>query len=308
VSDPKNWKKQYEELFALLQEKEQRLQEYQKAIQQSNQLMKEVMDKLAMELKMAHQIHRILLPADLPVISNCEFSFKFQAADIDGQGKDFYEVIPHLRRKSFSITMSSCTSHSLSALLFSARLKMMGRGDRIEQLKPHEFICRLMEGINEDISNMSQKGIKPLNPLKNKIDLFYSFIDQRTYNMSYCLIGDIVVLLYCAKTGGIDLLNTANHSLDKNSLAELKTEVLSLNAKDRLVVCSPGVLSSVNPEGDSFPLSRLQEVLKEESSNTVHELRNKIIYELKSFSNNTPSKRDQSVLVMDIKSNILKVF
>ena len=162
MSESQEWKKKFEELSDLLQEKEQALKEYRKIIEQSNKLMKEVMDKLSVELKIAHQIHRVLLPVDLPVIANCEFSFKFRPADIKGEGKDFYEAFPHFNKKSFNIIMSSCSSHALSALLFSARLKMMSRGEEVHQLKPHDFILRLTEEMSSDASNMSVGGRKCL--------------------------------------------------------------------------------------------------------------------------------------------------
>ena len=190
MSEFQDWRSRFEEASALLQEKEKTLKEYRKVIQQSHQLMKEVMDKLSFELKIAHQIHRILLPVELPVIAGCEFSFKFRPADGDGKSKDFYEVLPHPASKSFSIIMSSCSSHALSALMFSARLKMLGRGERVEHLKPDEFVARLIEEINIDIANFSEtRG--GAYPLRGKTSLFYALISQRTYQMSYCLVGDI---------------------------------------------------------------------------------------------------------------------
>lgn len=308
MSEFQDWKKKFEEVSSLLREREQTLKEYQKTIQHSNKLIKEVMDKLSIELKMAHQIHRILLPVDLPVIDNCEFSFKFQPADTEeGQGKDFYEVFPHPASKSFSIIMSSCSSHSLSALMFSARLKMMSRGERVDHLKPHEFVSRLIEEINLDISNFSESGMKMPNPLKEKVALFYALISQKTYEMFYCLVGDITALVQYAETGEVESLRTSAASLEEKEMSGLKTNVVFLNGRDRLVLCSPGVLHCQAPGGDNYPLSALKKSLQTEFTSTVHELRNRILYELDSFAQGRPSERDRSVLVMEVKSRILKL-
>ena len=157
MSEYQDWKKKCETLSLCLQEKERTLKEYQEAIQQSNQLMKEVMDKLSVELKMAHRIHRILLPVDLPIIEGCEFSFKFQPAEVEkSQSKDFYEVVPHPPGRSFGIIMSSCSSYSLSACVFSARLKMMNRGEKAAYLKPHEFITSLIKEMDLDMLGLSK--------------------------------------------------------------------------------------------------------------------------------------------------------
>ena len=308
MSESQEWKKKFEELSALVQEKEQALEEYREIIEQSNKLMKEVMDKLSFELKMAHQIHRILLPVDLPVVANCEFSFKFRPAQIKGDSKDFYEVLPHLNKKSFSVIMSSCSSHALSALLFSARLKMMSRGEGVSQLKPHEFVIRLTEEVNSDASHMSStSGMQMPDPLKEKVALFYAFIDQKTYQMFYCLIGDIVALVQYAETGEIEVIKASAHSLEGKEVKQLKTSIVALNGKDRLILCSPGVLRCPSPSGDIYSLSALKQAVQNKNLSSVHEVRNKILYELESFAQGRPSERDQSVLVMEVKSRILKL-
>ena len=307
MSESQDWKQKYEKLALLLKSKEQTLVAYQKAIQQSNLLMKEVMDKLSIELKMAHQIHRILLPVDLPVIANCEFSFKFRAADKEGMGKDFYEVFPHSASKSFSIIISSCASHSLSALLFSARLKMMSRASRVDQWMPNEFISRLIEETNWDISDLSTEGIKASHPLHQKVALFYALVNQKTYEMSYCLLGNITALVQYAETGEVEKLKTSATSLEKEQNSPLKTNVVSLNGRDRLILCSPGVLQCQAPGGDTYSLSALKQSLQNETTSSVHQVRNRIVYELESFAQGQPSESDQSVLVMEIKNHILKL-
>ena len=307
MSESQKWKKKYEEIALLLKSKEKTLAAYQKTIQQSNLLIKEVMDKLSIELKMAHQIHRTLLPVNLPIIPNCEFSFKFRSADKEGVGKDFYEVFPHSASKSFSIIMSSCASHSLSALLFSARLKMMSRAGRVDQWTPNKFITRLMEEINWDISDLSEGNIKASHPLHQKVDLFYALVNQKTYEMSYCLVGNIIALLQCADTGEIKKLKASAVSLEKEQINRLQTDIISLNGRDRLVLCSPGVLQCRAPGGDTYTLSALEKSLQSESTSSVHQVRNRIIYELESFSQGQPSESDQSVLVMEVKNYILKL-
>ena len=110
-----------------LKAKDQIIKKYQKILQQSEQEIKEITKVLEQQLKMAQEIYHTLMPSKLPVIPGCAFSFKFHPAQQASQGKDFYEISPHPRYKSFSLTLSSSQSHSLSALLFSARLKMMSQ-------------------------------------------------------------------------------------------------------------------------------------------------------------------------------------
>ena len=301
MSTPKEWKKKYEELSCLLKEKEQVLENYKELIDQSNQTIKEVMEKLSQELNTAHQIHKILLPVDLPVVAGCEFSFKFCPALKTSLSKDFYEVFAYPSSKSFALIMSSCSSHALSALLFSARLKMMsqqGRGGK--SLSPKEFISHLIQEIKQDLS----EGFLGSNAdpfLDKKICLFYAVISQKTWQMSYFLAGDITALLWHAEDGKVEVLKSGANSL----LTPIKTKTLSLNGRDRFILCSPGVLKSRAPDGEEYGLSALLKLC--ERAGSVHELRNKILYALKSFAEGRPLERDQSILVMEVKSKILKL-
>ena len=302
-----DWKKRFEETRALLQEKERALKSYQEAIQEITDTMKEVTQKLSLDFKLVNQIHRILLPVDLPIIPGCEFSFKFYPADIKSESKDFYEVLPHPATKSFSIIMSSCSSHSLSALMFSARLKMMNRGERIDHLKPHEFVACLRKEINRDSEDLSGTGMNLSNILEEKVSLFYALVSQKTYQMFYCLVGDISALTCYSETRQMEELKQGAKGLKADEVKNLKTQTISLNSRDRLILCSPGVLNCQSPNGDTYPLSALKKSLKTEEASTVHEVRNRILYELESFAQGRPLKRDQSILVMEVKNQILKL-
>ena len=312
-----------------LKAKDQIIKKYQKALQQNEQEINEITKVLEQQLKMAQEIYHTLMPSKLPVIPGCAFSFKFHPAQQEGQGKDFYEISPHPRYKSFSLTLSSSQSHSLSALLFSARLKMMSQMTTGQPLKPKEFLNQMQKELNKTCFEQRKgkgKGatFETFSPYKvdkkqenahktskkprasstvsfvqganlEKISLFYGLINQKTYQLVYALTGDIVALLYCAERGKIKQLNQ-----------ELSNKI-SLNGRDKLIVLSPGVFQTRSLKGQPYALSKIKKILKEKKDADVHEIRNQIFYDLKAFSKGQPSKRDQSVLVMEVKQRILKL-
>ena len=67
------------------------------------------------------------------------------------------------------------------------------------------------------------------------------------------------------------------------------------------------MLHCQSPDGDTYSLSALKRSLEDKSLSSVHEVRNKILYDLESFAQGRPSEWDQSVLVMEVKSRILKL-
>ena len=304
VMSLKQWQNKYQALSLRFKEKEQALKEkdkllkeYQTAIQKSSQLIKETRQKLSLELKLAHQIHRLLLPSELPVISGSTFSFKFQPATAETSlGKDFYEINPHPRHKSFSLLLSSSLSHSLCALLFSARLKMMNYIGK-KPFLPDKFLSQLKEELKNDQIKLFKKPSQPWN----KISLFYALINQKTYQMSYALTGDIKVFKLCAKSKEVRLLKKPTSSLQKSP------PTLELNGGDKVIILSPGVFKPWTNKEKVFSLDKVKKIIKEEYAGSAHEIRNRIFYELKAFSEGKPLKSDQSVLVMEVKHKILKL-
>ena len=273
-----------------LKEKNKTLKAYQKAIKEGNKTIKEIMNQLNAELKTAEKIHRALLPSSLPVIPDCEFSFKFIPSTTASGGKDFYEITPRPLYKQFSITMSSCDSYTLSALLMSARLKMLN-SINIRRADIKSFTKNLAEETNIKRKKNSSTAFTPAGA-----DIFHGIVDRKTYEMSYALTGNIMVFY---------LRNNTLHSLKKSAVNTFKT---TLDRGDLLIVCSPGVLQAKNRQGKTLSLSDFKKLLKTGSSEMpVHEFRNYIVYSLQEFSKGCHISRDQSILVMKIKKNILKL-
>ena len=288
-SELQKWKEKCRFLQKQAVQKDRIIKEYKTAVEQSSQTIQEVMTQLSLELKLAHQMHRMLLPVKMPVIPGCEFSYKFRPAGVKQKGKDFYQIIPYSRSK-FGLMMSSCFSHSLSAVLFSARLKVFSQGQKTPS-PPGQFISHLRREIKNDRKHSSKET-------PAEFDLFYCLVDQKTYQMSYCLTGQITALLWCAQKKEITLLPPAE---------EPSQQKFFLNGQDRLLVCSPGILSSQNPAGESCPLSFLKKLIQNHSNAPVDELRNRLLFELDHFCAGRPSLRDQSVLVMGVKTGLLKL-
>ena len=75
-----------------------------------------------------------------------------------------------------------------------------------------------------------------------------------------------------------------------------------------MVLCSPGVLTESPVEGSStYSLESLKKSLKEEKSSSVHELRNRIFYDVKSVAQGRPTEKDQSVFIMEVKKTTLRL-
>ena len=171
-------------LKSALKEKDILLAKYQKQLQNTHKIVDEVASQLALELKIANQVHDALMPTELPLIPNCEFSFKFHPAHSlgthTGGGKDFYDIFPH-GKKGFTVLMSSCETNSMSSLLLSAKLRMHKDFEgKIFKETPHHFLSLLKEEMLKELqSDVNQSDKQFREVLKKWISFAFLLIKKR---------------------------------------------------------------------------------------------------------------------------------
>ena len=143
------------------------IQEYQKQLSLSNEMVLKMTQQVQADLQNLYNLHENLIPTSFPNIPDCEFSYKF-ISSLAGKGKDFYQIIP-LYKMHFGLVMSSCVSHILSSLLLSSRLRLMARTD-YKKLQPAEVLRALIKEVNHQM-----EGVK----IKTKMDIFYAITNQK---------------------------------------------------------------------------------------------------------------------------------
>ena len=283
------------ELMEELKSRDALIQEYQKQLSISNEVVLKLTQQVQVDLQNLYNLHENLIPTHFPNIPDCEFSYKF-ISSLKGKGKDFYQIIP-LYRRHFGLVMSSCASHILSSLLFSSRLRLMARTD-YKKLQPAEVLTALIKEIDSQM-----KGIQ----MDTKVDIFYAVTNQKKYHLSYCSIGRICCLLYSLSHRELYELKPSCSQLNVENIEQVSNKKVELNPRDHLIICSPGVVECKNEKGEVYGIDRLKEVVQGVKIPGAHQLRNKIIHSVQSFSKKSKIERDVSVMVMEIRDRILKL-
>ena len=286
---------QINDLMEELKNKDSLIQEYQKQLSISNEVVLKLTQQVQADLQNLYNLHENLIPTHFPNIPDCEFSYKF-ISSLKGKGKDFYQIIP-LYKMHFGLVMSSCASHILSSLLFSSRLRLMARTD-YKKLQPAEVLSALIKEISGQM-----KGLQT----ETKVDIFYAIANQKKYYLSYCSIGQICCLLYSFSNYELHELKSSYANFDIENLDSLSNEKVELNPRDHLIICSPGVIKCKNDKGEMYGLDRLKEVVQGVKIPGAHQLRNKIMHSIHDFSKESSIDRDRSIIVMEIRDRILKL-
>lgn len=286
-------KKRVVELEQQLFLKENQLQSYRLQLTKTNNQLEKMIFQVNQELKIANQIQKFLSPTELPRISGFEFSSKFVPGS--KKGGDYFDIFEHDDRMRFGLLLASSSGYAMSALLLSVLMKMSSRIESRRGLPPHETLTQIHTDMIPQLGD------------EDRASLFYGLVDKRTYELHYTLVGNISGFCQTQGKESLEILETQGVPLSKNSNTQLRTCVLTLNSKDRLILCSDGIIQALSPEGEPWGTSRLVEAIRAVPRNGVHEIRNEILFRLEKFTGSTESTRDLTVLVMEAKDRIIKL-
>lgn len=281
------------ELEKELQQKEEDLARFRTELVRANATLETLIAQLAQEIRMAHRIQKALAPTAYPNISGIEFSSKFVAGA--RSGGDYFDIFEHEDKFRFGILVASASGYSMSALLLSVLLKMTGQLEARKGAEPQKMMELMAQ---ELVPNLSEK---------DQAHLFYGVVDRRSFEMTYSIVGDVPALLYSAGTGQLTQLESSAPPFSAKFDAALTGHKIMLNARDRLVLGTEGLVSTRNPANEPFGIERLSKAVLALPKGGVHELRNEILYRLEQFAETPDFNRDVTVVVTEIKDRVIKL-
>lgn len=286
-------RRRIQELEKEISEREKDLSRFRNELSQANTRLEAVLSQLNQELKTAQEIHKVLVPVEFPHISGFEFSSKFIPSEISGG--DYFDIFEHEDRMRFGLMLASSSGHAMSALFLSVLLKFTGR---IEARKGSEA---------DQVLKLLSKELAPKMPEGAAADIFYGVVDRRNFQFSFCGLGQVTGLHQNFSNGELKMLLAPSPGLTRKVPMLPPAATLTLNPRDRLVLCSKGITEARNLNGETFGVARLSRTVLEGPKSGVHELRNHVLYELQKFTTGSEPERDRTVLVVEVKDKVIKL-
>lgn len=286
-------RQQIDDLQTQLTEREDDLNRYKQELVSANSQLESLIMGLNQDLKVMHQIQRLLIPTEFPSISGFEFSTKYIAG---GQsGGDYLDIFSHMDKLRFGVLVSSSSGYGASTLLLSILLKLTGTMEARTGAEPEKVV--------EMIRTEAVESLKA----EEFSDVFYARVDRRSFEMDYCLLGDITVLIQEYSTQNLRCLSATQGPISSQLKQVKASQKLSLNPRDRIIIVTKGVLQSENLDGEVYGLKRLMQSISDAPKKGVHELRNQILFDVKGFSSGKNQKSDRTVVVAEVKDRVIKL-
>ncbi len=231
-----NFSVEYLKLEQEVKERQVDLRRFREELGKANQRLEELIAQLHTEVKLAHVIHKALVPTEFPHINGFEFSTKFVPSMISGG--DYFDIFEHEDRFRFGIIVSSASGHAMSALLLSVLLKMTGQIEARKGSDPHVVLHDMHAQLKENMDHL------------DLADMFYALIDRRNFEMRFVRAGELIVLHQNFSTGEVQSLDSGLGPMGLDFKSPATSGSIFLNPRDRLVLCTRGVIEARNPEGE----------------------------------------------------------
>jgi len=284
--DVKNLKEKIKEL-------EHELARYRGELQKTNSQLEKIVADLGQELKLAGLVQKVLSPTEIPNIPGVEFSTKF----LPGvrSGGDYFDIFEHDDRMKFGIILSSSSGYTMSALFLSVLIKLAAQIEARKGVAPDKVIQMMASELVPNIQNNDSSSI------------FYAVVDRRSYELSYCSVGNILGLLQPHGDTKAVVLEPSTGPLRKDYEQPPLSQTLQLGARDRLILCSEGVWDAKNAQAQSVGRENILKAVLRAPRSGVHEVRNEILYQVEKISEQAEPQRDQTVVVTEVKDRVIKL-
>lgn len=281
------------ELEEELLQRQADLKRFRDELGRANQRLESLIAQLNTELKLAHVIQKALVPTEFPHIAGFEFSTKFVPSQI--RGGDYFDIFEHQDRFRFGVIVSSSSGHAMSALLLSVLLKMTSQLEAKKGSEPHQVLAEMFGQLKENVS------------AEDQADLFYALIDRRNYEMRFVRAGQAVALHQSFLTGEVQALDSGLGPMALDFQPPAQSGALLLNPRDRVVLCTRGVIEARNVDGELYGLERVTHSFLRGPKRGVHELRNHMLYEVHKFAGGLEPARDQTLVILEVKDKVIKL-
>lgn len=281
------------ELESELADRERDLAVFREELGKANTQLERFIKQIGNELKTASVIQKALVPTEFPNIPGFEFSTKFVPSPVSGG--DYFDIFEHEDRFRFGIVLASSSGYSMSALFLSVLLRMTGQLEARKGSPPNQIL------------DLMGKELMPAIQGGDRASVFYGVIDRRGFDITFAGAGGVIGLLYSYTANKIQRLEWTTPAFSKDFQGGLQATTLSLNPRDRLILCTEGVVQALNLKGEAFGEERLYKAILAAPRLGVHDLRNEILYQVERFAQGRDLPHDATVVVTEVKDRVIKL-
>lgn len=240
------------------------------------------------DLESAAAIQKSLLPDKSPAIENIQVAWKFEPCQ--QIGGDIFNI-HHMDERNVGLYMLDVCGHGVPAALISVAVSQFLNstdgllGHNCELLSPEIVLNKLDHSF-------------PFERFDSFFSIIYMTIDVRDGWLDYSCAGHPSPILMHSD-GTMDFLNQRGPIIGFGSETPIGQSSVQLQAGDRVILYTDGLLESRNPAGDYFGKPRLYDVLKDHHDEPIQAMVDAVYAKIKDFGQQAAPDDDISLLAME---------
>ena len=219
------------------------------------------------ELKRALEIQRSLLPKRIPQVEGFEVAGTWQPARV--VGGDYFDVL-ELPDRRLALCIADVVGKSVSAALLMANVQATVRAFAQDSHSP----ARLCARVNEILCSNIATG--------KFVTFFYGILDPATHKFEYANAGHLQPLVV-GNSGEVRRAPGGGIVLGLFPGAKYEDASISLQAGDKLLLFTDGIVEAFSPEGEEFGESRIAAVARAHRTSTAQQVSDLVFLEVSRF-------------------------
>jgi serine phosphatase RsbU (regulator of sigma subunit) len=241
-------------------------------------------DEYEHDLVLAAQVQRQVLPKP-PVCPALELAAAMQTAQL--LGGDYYDFF-QISENVVDVVIADVSGHGAAASLLMPSLAVALR-----------LRARELEGPAAIIKDLDTV-LKQITSTATFVTMFYGRFDQSTRTLQYANGGHNPPLLVRTRTGESLILKEAGPIMGILNQAQYKDTVVALDHGDILTLFTDGVTEQENESGDEFSLSRLEQVIVSQETESAAALVTHVTEAVSNFAGAKEQADDLTLVVVKI--------
>jgi len=243
------------------------------------------------ELQIANQIQSSILPREVPRLAGLEIAARY--VPMSAVAGDFYDFLV-LDEQHIGILVADVTGHGVPAALIASMLKVAFAGQTAHAEDP----ARVLAGLNRALCGKFEEHF---------VTAAYVFVDLEKFAVRYAGAGHPPLLL-ASRSGPLAPISESRE-IEANGLmlglfpeATYSSVEVQLDAGDRILLYTDGILEAMNSTREEFGKSRLKQFLAASSASAAH-LADALLLELRRWSGPDATRThddDITLLVLDL--------
>ena len=239
------------------------------------------------ELEMARQIQLSILPSSTPKITGMDIVARY--IPMTSVAGDFYDFIV-VDERHVGILIADVSGHGLPAALIASMLQVALTAQARHVSEPGKVLA----GLNQALCGKFQH---------NFVTAAYVYVDLEKNTMNYAGAGHPPLLLWRKSTGSASQLLENGLVMGQFEDATYNSLQVPIEAGDRFVLYTDGILETCNPAQEEFGTDRFMQFMETNNKLTAGPFADALLLELARWLEQPPGeghKDDISLLAIDV--------